>query len=295
MFYLKIIHESFKSHIHHQKKTMNGIIKPIVFEPLKHIFNMLNRQEYFTYNLLQSQIGCKERHQEFEIKLNNWNLLIPDNASFLSSYKEIFLEKIYDFKIGSKIPNILDIGANIGLSTLYFKSLYPKAQITAFEADPNIFKYLGKNVHGNGWNDVKLINKAIWYENTTLNFVCDGSDAGHIGSSFDENQSIAVEAVDIVEVLSGEQFDFVKIDIEGAEEFVLPRCKDFLADVKLIFVEYHSRVDRKQCLDKIISTLSEAGFRLYIRNVMETTSPFINLNSYAGFDLQLNIFGWKEN
>jgi FkbM family methyltransferase len=273
---------------------MSGIFKPIIIEPIKHIYNMLSKQEYSTYNFLKSKIGNKERYQEFEMKLHKWNLLIPDSASFLSSYKEIFLEKIYDFKLDSEMPRILDIGANIGLSTLFFKSIYPKAQITAFEADPKIYKYLEKNVRGNGWNDVNLINKAIWYENTTLSFVSDGSDAGHIGNNTNSNSSIEVRTLDIAEVLSNGKFDFVKMDIEGAEEFVLPRCRYLLTDVKFIFVEYHSRLKHKQCLDKIISILSDSGFRIYVRNVMESNSPFINLNSYTDFDLQLNVFGWKE-
>ena len=85
------------------------------------------------------------------------------------------------------------------------------------------------------------------------------------------------------------------MDIEGAEEFVLPRCKGLLDETKFIFIEYHSPVERKQCLDTILSILSDAKFRVHISSLKETFAPFTDLKTYAGFDLQLNIFAWKEN
>ncbi|NJM78804.1 MAG: FkbM family methyltransferase [Flavobacterium sp.] len=100
---------------------------------------------------------------------------------------------------------MLDIGANIGLSILFFKELYPKAELIAFEADPKIFGYLENNVHGNGYEDVTLINKAVWYENTTLNFAPDGADGGQI--SINENTNIIVETVDIADLLKHYKFD----------------------------------------------------------------------------------------
>jgi FkbM family methyltransferase len=177
------------------------------------------------------------------------------------------------------------------LSILFFKSLYPDANITGFEADPKIFKYLEKNINDNSVSQVKLVNKAIWYENTYLNFVSEGADAGKVSH---EKGNSKVEATDILEVLNSQKFDFLKMDIEGAEEFVIPRCRGFLNDLKFIFIEYHSKLGQEQCLDKILLILKEAGFRIHIRNVNDTNlSPFIGIKLQSEFDLQLNIFGWK--
>lgn len=273
---------------------MDGIIRPIIIAPLKHIYKMLTKREYFTYSVLSSKLGKLPRYQDCQVKVHAWNLLIPDSRSFLPSYKEIFLEKIYQFQSESVAPKILDIGANIGLSVLFFKHLYPQAKITAFEADPKIFNYLERNVYGNSYNDVKLVNKAVWHENATLNFVSEGADAGHISITDASEANLEIQAVDIAEILETSKFEFIKMDIEGAEEFVLPRCKDFLDEIKFIFIEYHSQVGRKQCLDKILGILSDAQFRVHIRNVMESHSPFVDLKTHATFDLQLNIFAWKE-
>lgn len=271
---------------------MSGLIEPVLFDPLKHIYKIITQKRYFEYNRLYSILKNKKRHQECKIKVDTYDLLIPDSISFLSSYKELFLEEIYKFSVNKPNPKILDIGANIGLSILFFKELYPEAELVAFEADPNIFSYLKNNVYGNGYENVTLINKAVWCENTTLNFAPDGADGGQI--SINANSNITVETVDIADLLQYHKFDFIKMDIEGAEEFVLPRCEGLLGSVQQMFVEYHSKVARKQSLDKILSFLSCEGFRVYLHNPWNKPSPFWGLKSYAGFDFQINIYAWKE-
>lgn len=49
---------------------------------------------------------------------------------------EIFIRGEYFFETEKTAPVILDCGANIGLATLFFKRIYPKARITCGEADP---------------------------------------------------------------------------------------------------------------------------------------------------------------
>ncbi|PIU42215.1 MAG: hypothetical protein COS99_01395 [Candidatus Omnitrophica bacterium CG07_land_8_20_14_0_80_42_15] len=63
-------------------------------------------------------------------------------------YKEIFEEKIY-MKHGISIDKrgvVLDVGANIGLFTLFVKRLFPDSKIYAFEPAPGLFKILQLNV-----------------------------------------------------------------------------------------------------------------------------------------------------
>ena len=271
---------------------MNGIIEPIVVSPVKHIYKMLTQKNYFEYSLLSSQLKNKKRYQEQAVKVNKWNLLIPDNASFLSAYEELLLNEIYKFETKKNKPKILDLGANIGLSILFFKELYPESEVIAYEADPKIFNYLKNNVHNNGYKDVQLINKAVWSENATLNFCSDGADGGRINS--DVESRVTVEAVDIAEVLKNDRFDFIKMDIEGAENLVIPRCEGLLSSVQYFFVEYHSKVGQKQNLNEILDLLSKEGFRVYLQNPWNQPTPFIRLESYAGFDFQINIYAWKE-
>ena len=271
---------------------MPGIIKPIFWEPAKHIYLMATDDRYRTYNCLESRLRRIPRFTPCNTNIHGWDLMIPDSASFLSAFKEIFVQEIYAFKADISSPKILDLGANIGLSVLYFKRLYPKAEITAFEADPKIFQYLMKNVHGNGYTDVKLINKAAWHEDGIVKFCYEGADGGRVAYPGDEDL-VEIDAVDISEFLKDREFDFLKMDIEGAEEFVFPACKGYLPGMRFVFIEYHSKAGQSQSLDKIISIMTAASFRIHVHSVISSPSPFVELKVESGFDMQLNIFAWR--
>lgn len=269
-----------------------GILKPLYYLSAEHLYKLVTDAEYRRYHLLALRLANRPRFESFNAKVSGWNLSLPDAASFLSAYKEIFVEDIYAFKSATSAPRILDLGANIGLSVLYFKQLYPNAEITAYEADPSIFRHLERNVHGNGFSDVCLMNKAVWDQNTTIMFNSEGADGGRVALG-EDNNLISVEAVDIREILSRGNYDFLKMDIEGAEERVFPACRDYLDSFRHVFVEYHSVTGHKQCLDRIIGVLAEAGFRIHIHSIFSSPSPFVELRTNSGFDLQLNIFGWR--
>lgn len=61
----------------------------------------------------------------------------------------ISLDRYYDHLIANgKTPLILDMGANIGMSALYFASKYPQAKIYAVEPDHENFQMLIMNTPG---------------------------------------------------------------------------------------------------------------------------------------------------
>lgn len=249
--------------------------------------------EALNYQRLAAELASVPRYTPATVGVHGWNLAIPDAASFLSAYKEIFVEGIYRFPAEGSTPRILDLGANIGLSVLFFKRMHPGARIIALEADPEIFRYLRQNVVENGLSDVQLVNKAAWDTDMPLRFAPDGADGGRVSSGTDSDV-VTVEAADIREYLKGERFDLVKMDIEGAEEFVLPACADYLAGVSRLFVEYHSRAGRDQCLDRLLAIMKDAGYRVHVHSVFFSPSPFVETTTNTGFDLQLNIFGYRR-
>jgi FkbM family methyltransferase len=209
-------------------------------------------------------------------------------------YEEIFRREIYKFDSSREDPYIIDAGANIGMSVLYFKKLYPKAHITAFEPDKKIFDTLSTNVRAAELTDVELLCKGIASSNETRSFYTEGADGGRIASPED---TLNLQQVDMTKLSSylNKTVDMLKIDIEGAELEVLNECKDYLGQVQHIFVEYHSLHSQPQHLDAILRILSDAGFRYYIEHDgVSSTNPFTQIKTYGGYDLQLNIYGNKK-
>src|SRR5690348_5460731 len=65
---------------------------------------------------------------------------------FYHSVEEIFVDEVYKCNFNSAEPYIIDCGANIGLSVIYFKQKYPNAKIIAFEPDKFQFDNLLQNI-----------------------------------------------------------------------------------------------------------------------------------------------------
>ena len=232
------------------------------------------------------------RYREFRTDILGPALSAPDSLSFVNAYQAIFKEKIYEFRPSTPKPLIIDGGANIGLSVLFFKRSYPDCRVIAFEPDPKIFAYLEKNLSGAARDNVQLVPKALWDSERQLHFDSEGSDAGRIASNDRPKGDLVVSAVRLRNYLT-EKIDLLKLDVEGAELVILEDCKESLVEVKNIFVEYHSRQDRKQEIARLFGILEGAGFRLHVQPEMTSGQPFLTRNSYLGYDLQLRVFGFR--
>jgi FkbM family methyltransferase len=235
------------------------------------------------------------RFKKGSFKFNDKELQYMDSASLLFIYDEIFNKQIYNFKTEIKSPLIIDAGANIGLSVIYFKMKYPDAKIIAFEPDEEVFNVLKNNVASFGFNDVNLIKKGLWKEETVLTFHSEGADGGRIAENENKGKLIKIETAKLSSYLKNNQIELLKIDIEGAEFEVLKECKEFLGNVDKLFVEYHSFIDQKQELGEMLGFITNAGLKIINISVpgLSINSPFSDKINFGEMDLQLNIFAMR--
>jgi FkbM family methyltransferase len=229
------------------------------------------------------------------------NLLGPelsfvDGRTCALQYKVIFESHIYAMNRRNPAPRILDVGANIGMATIYFKKCFADARIDAFEADPQITNILRRNVDAFDLTNVTIHNVAASNKIAELEFVSDGSDGGRLidseelaTSTMESAPRFSVPAVRLKDWLS-EPIDLLKIDIEGAEYDVIADCKDDLRLVRQIFVEYHSFSSRPQVIPEFLGMLRDAGFRLYVQTDYCAPSPLKEPLCDGEMDLRLNIF-----
>ena len=82
------------------------------------------------------------RYTPTTVTLQGRSLKIVDMRSYRYTKQAVIDQGCYRFVTTKEAPVILDCGANIGLSVIYFKQLYPNSKITAFEPDPDVFKVL---------------------------------------------------------------------------------------------------------------------------------------------------------
>jgi FkbM family methyltransferase len=227
------------------------------------------------------------------IKFNNHKFIVTDGPSFAWQVKEIFSSESYRFHSMSESPVIVDAGANIGTSVIWFKINYPTSKIFAFEADKDIYEILAQNT--SYLTDVILYNKAVWISDDILSFQADGADGGSlisVGTNIKTIQGIRLKK--FLEDYE-ERIDFLKMDIEGAEVAVLKDCNEILNKIDNIFIEYHSFSKEQQFLGDILSVLSDSGFRYYIKEVNKTKrNPFINNFRDQVMDMQIEIYGYRH-
>jgi FkbM family methyltransferase len=220
-------------------------------------------------------------------------ITIPDFASFYAMYKEIFINQIYYFSKNTNLKYlIIDAGANIGISVIYFKLKYPNSKVIAVEADPLIFGFLSENLSKFGIkNDIVLINKALWSEkNIKLSFYPEGADGGRAKNRVGKIRPIYVDTITLGDLEKG-KVDFLKVDVEGVELEVLKNQKKILDNTDKAFVEYHSFNNSKQNLSEVLNILKSSGLRITMINTMSNRNlPLINKMSNLDMDLQLNIF-----
>ncbi len=146
---------------------------------------------------------------------------------------------------------ILDIGANIGITSIYFVSKFPNAKIFSFEPLPENYEILKKNTEN--YKNIKVFNFGLGKKDEMLDiFLSNDSENFGGGSFFPEAGGVSTEKVeceiknihDVLVELKIKGIDLIKIDTEGAEFDILTSLnKEYLSSVKWITGELHGYKD----------------------------------------------------
>ncbi len=164
-------------------------------------------------------------------------------TSDVTTFIKIFFKKEYDFKLDFEPKLIIDAGANVGYSSVFFASKYPDAEIIAIEPEDTNFELLEHNC--SAYPNVKLLKGGLWSKSATLRILnLEKADkAGYMVEEAKEGEEGAFRSYTVGELLKQSEYDFIdilKMDIEGAEKEVFSvNAKDWIGKVKAIFVELH--------------------------------------------------------
>lgn len=200
------------------------------------------------------------------VRLNGYSIRYPDILSLYIEYKDIFVNRIYHFVTKNPEPYIIDGGGCIGMSVLYFKSVYPNAKIICFEPDEEIFKILQSNIYTNHLTDVELIQAGLAGEQGSVSFQPNCIDGGKIIDD-GEKTTTTINTVRISDYLN-KPVDFLKLNIEGQELPVLEEAAAAgkLRNVRELVLEYHNWPGSEQRLGKILDLFSCQGFHYLIHD-----------------------------
>ncbi len=182
--------------------------------------------------------------------IGKYRIEYSNQEEFNIIFEEIFLDGIYIPKINkrNKDINIVDIGSHIGLSIIYFHSLFPLANIIGYEPNPILFKTLVQNIKKNSIENVKLYNNAIDIEDRDIDFYISANDDWFsTGSPYKEQwkgkqirKSINVKSLSIDNIFKEiNEIDILKIDIEGVEHRIINQLVKYKDRINNLIIEIH--------------------------------------------------------
>jgi len=191
------------------------------------------------------------------------NIKLRNNSSDIDVFNQVIVNKEYDFNLDNNPLFIVDVGANIGLTSLYFSKKYPKTKIIAIEPDVDNINLLIHNTKE--INQIIIEQKALWFHNDGVILEHSYSNDSHFvkgdASSGIKTDSITIDK--IIEKYSLESIDLLKLDIEGAEKEIFDNNCLWLYKVKTLVIELHDRF-KLGCAMNFFSALNDHNYTLSI-------------------------------
>jgi FkbM family methyltransferase len=152
------------------------------------------------------------------------------------------------------VRTIVDLGANVGFSLLYYLHKYPLCQILAFEPHPRHFAQIERNLALNGARQRIELHAAAAGARSRSMRLTDRSSSSSLTES-DRPDSFSVEVVDLFPMIEQRRIDLMKIDIEGGEYEILADPRFDRLDLGAIVMEWHSRgggvADKRWCEERL--------------------------------------------
>ena len=173
-------------------------------------------------------------------------------------FKNILTGKTYPL-IKKNPKLILDVGANLGSTSMFFAINYPKAKIFSFEPTEMNFRWLQKNTEI--FQNITRIKKGAYFKDTKAKIYLDSESGGRNSIYKNWTKSERYETVELINFGKFlrtnnliEKIDILKIDTEGCEVDILTSIEQHLKNIQVIYLEYHTSSDEQ----KILEILSES-------------------------------------
>lgn len=164
--------------------------------------------------------------------------------------------------------NIIDIGANVGLYSLYAKFL-PDCMFYSFEPFKKVFDILNKNIELNNINNVITYNIGLSdkKEKKELKICSTHNGLNTMGNNplrfnTDDINEVDVDTIDNLFYDNNIEVNYIKIDTEGFEYYILKGAEKTINKYKPIIQIEYNITNMKQCdiepekIEKLINQLN---------------------------------------
>lgn len=200
----------------------------------------------------------------------------PEMLDWLNSIEKIFSAKNFVF---------YDIGANVGIYSLYLASINNNCSIYSFEPESSNFFTLNTNIHANSFSNIKpcliALSSQSSFSDLHISILESGAGAAALDVDYKHTthksihkQSIYKTSLD--DLVNDRYFkfpNFIKIDVDGHEAEIISGAQKVLLDSRLkgLIIEYEYSCESDKL--KFIKEISLYGFELKLEsNWVDTSS-----------------------
>jgi FkbM family methyltransferase len=177
-----------------------------------------------------------------------------NNRVDFATLSEVFVDGEYRFPYSENPRVIIDLGANVGDTAIFYALSFPEAKIYAVEPNPKVHQSLELNTKQ--FSNVTVCKCAIADSTGKMDLFFGLS---HLGSSLGRREqnthSVSVDTFtleDFCKKYSIDRVDILKFDIEGAEEYLL-RSPAIKSIVKELVGEIHEDLTTAPLHELVVS------------------------------------------
>lgn len=181
------------------------------------------------------------------------NSIIIDPARFSDPYAVFFNEEYNYLRVKGKV--VIDIGANIGDSSIYF-ALRGADIVYGFEPYPYAFAYALKNVSSNNLRNIILFNAGYGRDSNVL--IDSEKISSNESSLVHSSKGKEINIFSLKTILTNHNISsaIIKMDCEGCEYALLDEDDEVFNYIEMIQIEYHYGYD------KLKEKLERVGFKV---------------------------------
>ena len=228
--------------------------------------DFINEQSYKSIKILGKETNFFVPNQLLEWRVNTFFIKEPETLNWIDSFK--------------KKENLIfwDIGANIGLYSIYNSLKHPKSTTIAFEPSSSNLRVLTRNISINNLEkNIKIVpipltnkenifqqmSEGLFIEGGALNTF--GEKYNFEGKEFKPTMKYDLLGTTINYFLENSILDipdYIKIDVDGIEHLILEGGNKFLTNKKVKSLSIEINENFKEQYDNVLNLMNKFEFKL---------------------------------
>ena len=233
---------------------------------MSHIKDLQHKNSYKKLEILKQTVNFFAPNKVVEWRIDTFYSKEPETLDWINSFEN------------NEKTIFWDIGANIGLYSIYNAIKNNKSTTYAFEPSTSNLRVLSRNISINNLeqkikiftnpltdksNEFRLMQENDFYEGGALNTF--GENFNFEGKKKNFKMKYSLMGVSINHILNNQILSVpthIKIDVDGIEHLILEGANKFLKDEKLKTISVEINENFKDQYDKIFKIMKNNNFRL---------------------------------